>query len=114
MAFLVYLFFACLLAVAIGDPLLAHAMRKRAPHAFVAAGSPSPGTLALLTPFFSSAYHRFIFRRQFTLHLQPGTNLYAAANFLFIAHVLLIVLVVVMALSLATSWLLSILGGAFS
>jgi hypothetical protein len=113
-AFLVFLFFACFLAAAIGDPFFAHAMRKRAPDAFVAAGSPSPGTLALLTPFFFSAYHRFIFRRQFTLHLQPGTNLYAAANFLFVAHALLIVSVVVMALSLATSWLLSVLGGAFS
>jgi hypothetical protein len=109
--FLVYLFFACLLSTAIGDPLFASAMRERAPDAFVAAGSPSPGTLALLTPFFFSAYQRFIFRRQFTRHLQPGTNLYAAANFLFIAHALLIVLVVVMAFSLATSWLLSVLGG---
>jgi hypothetical protein len=110
---LVYLFFACLVAVAIGDPLFAHAMRKRAPNAFVAAGSPSPSTLALLTPFFSSAYHQFIFRRQFTSHLQPRTNLYVAANFLFIAHALLIVLVVVMALSLIAAWLSGNLGGAF-
>jgi len=90
---LVYLFFVCLLAAAIGDPLFARAMRKRAPNAFATAGSPSPSALALLTPFFFAPYHRFIFRRQFTSHLQPGTGLYSTANFLFIAHALLIVLV---------------------
>jgi hypothetical protein len=112
--FLVYLFFVCFLAATIGDPLFARAMRKRAPNAFAAAGSPSPSALALLTPFFFSPYHRFIFRRQFTSHLQPGTKLYAAANFLFIAHALLIVLVVVMALTLVAPWLSNILAGAFS
>ena len=114
MEVLVYLFCICFLAAAIGDPLFARAMRKRAPSAFAAAGSPSPSALALLTPFFFSPYHRFIFRRQFTSHLQPGTRLYATANFLYIAHALLIVLVVVMALTLVVPWLSNILGAVVS
>ena len=60
---IVYIFIVCLLVVAVGDPLLARAMRKHAPSAFAAAGSPSAGSLAILTPYFVSRYHRFIVRR---------------------------------------------------
>lgn len=101
---IVYIFFACLLVVAIGDPLFASAMRKHAPSAFAAAGSPSSGNLAILTPFFFSPYHRFIVRRSFRSHLAPGSMLYYVATLLHIAHVLIIVLAVVMAVWAAALW----------
>ena len=114
MEFIVYLFCACLLFVAIGDPLFVRALRKRAPDAFLAAGSPTGGTLALVTPYFFSAYHSFIVKRRFASHLSPGSGLLIMANALFAAHILVIALVVLMALSLLASLLASPLGGVAS
>ena len=101
---LVYLFVACGLIVTVGDPLFARALRKHAPAAFAAAGSPSSGNLALLAPYFFSPYHRFIIRRAFKSHLRVGTALYRVATLLFVAHALLILLAFVMALVAVWLW----------
>ena len=114
MEFIVYLFFACLLFVAVGDPLFVHALRSRAPAAFSAAGSPSGGMLALVTPYFISSYHSFIIKRRFSAHLPRGSGLLIMANMLFSAHILVIALVVIMVLSLFASWLASQFGGIAS
>lgn len=94
---IVYIFFACLLVVAIGDPMFARAMRKHAPSAFAAAGSPSSGNLAILAPYLFSPYHRFMIRRSFRSHRVPGSTLYRAATLFHIAKVLIILLAVFMA-----------------
>ena len=104
---LVYLFVTCGLVVTVGDPLFARAMRKHAPSAFAAAGSPSSGNLAVLTPYFFSPYHRFIIRRAFRSHLQAGTALYRVATLLFVAHALLLLLAFIMVLVAVWLWLTS-------
>ncbi len=101
---LVYLLIVCGLIVTVGDPLFARALRKHAPNAFAAAGSPSSGNLAILTPYFFSPYHRFITRRVFRAHLKPGTTLYRVAKLLFVAHSLIIVLA--FTLAIVAAWIL--------
>jgi len=78
------------IAVTIGDPIFVHIIRKRAPSAFSAAGSPSPVWIAVLMPLYFGPYRGYVLKREFRAHLEPGSRLYLMASALYVAHLLLL------------------------
>jgi len=78
------------IVVTIGDPIFVHIIRRRAPSAFSAAGSPSPVWIAVLMPLYFGPYRGYVFKREFRAHLEPGSKLFLMASALYVAHPLLL------------------------
>jgi hypothetical protein len=85
---------AAVVFVTVGDPLFVHLIRARVPPAFLAAGSPSPVWIFVLTPIYFGAYMGYVLRRDFRVHLVRGSWLYLMASSLYIAHLFLVGLAV--------------------
>ena len=100
-----WLTFAAVTLVTIGDPVFVHLIRRRVPLAFVAAGSPSPVWIAVLTPFYLGPYMRYVLRREFRAHLVRGSRLHLLASALYVLHLFLVSLAVFWGALLAWWWL---------